>query len=120
MAATRSALPSLPVKVCLLGIVMLIGSLPIAAMFWRQYADQRRLATEPHVRGSVLSYRRIKQSTRAMIEFVRKDASGNYALCQTEVTLPGHQVEYRQTIFVVPRANSCGQPAVALVEPKQR
>ena len=120
MAATKSASPSLPVKVGLFGLVLLIGSLPIAAMFWRQYADQRRLATEPHVRGSVLSYRRIKQSTRAVIEFVRKDASGNYALCQTEVTLPGHQVEYRQTVFVVPRENSCGQPAVALVEPERR
>lgn len=83
-----------------------------AVMIWRHQADQRRLAIEPHVRGTILSFRQNRDWIRAVVEFTRTQ-DGSKFVCRTEVSLKGNDFQIGQAVAVVPRADSCGQPAVS-------
>lgn len=94
--------------VVLLGVGLLFGG-----MIWREQRNRHRLETMPHVPGTILSFQRRKGGIRAWIEFARME-NGNSIACRTEVNLGTGSVAVGQTISVVPRPDSCGEPAVAI------
>lgn len=95
-------------------LVMLVGlGLIFGGLFWRRQSDQRRLATETHIPATILSVQEMRGGPRAWIAFTRME-NGVAIACRTEVNLGPYSVAVGQVISVVPRPDSCGEPAVAV------
>lgn len=96
------------------GFVMLVGlGLIFGGLLWRHQSDQSRLATETHIPATILSVQEMRGGPRAWIAFMRME-NGVAIACRTEVNLSPYTVAVGQVISVVPRPDSCGEPAVAV------
>lgn len=112
------------IAICLGAVIIIPAILIVVGGFWIGSYNDQRLATEPHVPGTVLAIRdRNRNATRVLIEFTREQA-GASILCRAEVFLSDKDVHLSdkvisvgQTVSVVPRPDSCGQPAVATLKP---
>lgn len=94
-------------------ITLAVVGLVVGSLIWRDQRNRDRLATGPHVPGTIVSFWLNRGNARALVEFTRYQ-NGEPILCRTEVTLPSGDVKVGQRVSVVPRSNSCGDAAVGL------
>ncbi|HEY8579129.1 MAG TPA: hypothetical protein VIL72_04530, partial [Beijerinckiaceae bacterium] len=87
---------------------------PAIAIYVGLAKEEHLLATRPTVPGEVLEASFVRGGTQAWISFTRIDKDGREVACRTQVTISRHYVQVGDVVAVVPRPDSCGQPAVGV------
>jgi hypothetical protein len=99
---------------CLGAVMCLVMAMLLGGISWRNYRDTLRFERGPRTDATVVSIISSGKTKRGVIEFSRQTSTGPVP-CRAEVTLGIGDKAFHvgQLVTVVPRDDSCGEPAVA-------